>query len=162
MAVLFPSWLTHLPIDLFVIVIFLFIVTFDALRSGPGRASVLALAFPISVFLSNLSLHTVILGNVVASVSSPAVKAASFLAIFVIVYILAYRIVYTLGSGSSGFFFALLAGISAAIITIVTWLQAPALTGLWSFSPAIQTVFGSSYALLWIFLAYLILAFTRS
>ena len=159
---LFPPWVSHIPIDWIVIVAFILIVTFDAMRSGSGRASVLALAFPIASFFSNLIAHTYLIGKMLASFTSPLVGEGVFFVLFIISYLLSYRIVYTMGSISRGLLFSFLAGISAAIVAVVMWLQVPALAAVWHFSTQVQTIFGSGFALLWLLLAYLILAFIRS
>ncbi len=154
--------LSHSTLDWIIIAVFALIVTFDALRSGSGRAAVLAVAFPIAVFFSDLATHTYLISGLLAPLSTPVLKAGVFLAIFAITYVLIYRIVYSFGGMSRGFLFALLSGISAAIITTVMWLQVPALQAIWHFGPEVSAIFGASYALLWIIAAYLILAFVRS
>jgi hypothetical protein len=159
---LFPAWLSHIPIDWIVIVAFILIVTFDAMRSGSGRASVLALAFPTAAFLSSLIPHAYFFGKLVSSTTSPLVGEGIFIVLFIITYLLAYRIVYTMGSISRGLMLSFLAGISAAIVVIVMWLQVPVLTTVWHFNSQVQTIFGSGFALFWLIGAYLILAFIRS
>ena len=157
-----PTWLAHIPLDWIFIIVFALLLSFDAMRSGSGRASVLAIAFPIAAFLSGLMPRTFIVGNAMASFSTPVLKTAIFLFTFGIAYLLIYRIVYSFGAASRGFLFSLLAGISATIVTVVMWLQVPALAGVWHFGTQVQSVFGAAYALLWIVGAYLILAFVRS
>jgi|SRR5665213_2718811 len=154
--------LSHLPIDWIIIAVFALIVIFDAMRSGSGRASVLALAFPISVFFSDLIPHTVLLGNAIASLSTPVLKAGIFVVTFAIIYILTYRIIYTFGGTSRGLIFAILSGLSATAVTVVMWLQVPALNAIWHFGTQVQSIFGATYAIFWILAAYLVLAFVRS
>jgi hypothetical protein len=159
---LFPTWLAHIPIDWIVIVVFALLLTFDAMRSGSGRASVIAVTFPIAAFLSNLLPHTIVIGSVITSLKTPYVQAGIFLILFAIIFIMLHRIIYNLGGISRGLFFSLLAGLSATIVAVVMWLQVPALTALWHFSSPVQSIFGASYAIFWLIGAYLILAFVRS
>jgi hypothetical protein len=159
---LFPPWVSHIPIDWIVIVAMMLILTFDAMRSGSGRASVIAVAFPITAFLSNLLPHTFAIGGLTGSVSSPLVQAMIFILLFVAVFIFMYRIIYNLAGMSRGLFFSFLAAISAAIVAVVMWLQVPALNALWHLSAPLQSIFGASYALFWLLGAYFVLAFVRS
>jgi hypothetical protein len=159
---LFPTWFTHIPIDWIVIVVFALLLSFDALRSGSGRATVLVIALPIAAYLSGLLPQTFVLKGAVAALSTPMLSAALFLVVFGIIYILTYRMTYNFGAIPGGLLFAFLAGISASIVTIVIWLQVPALSALWHFGTQVQSIFGAAYALLWLLAAYLILAFVRS
>ena len=162
LAALFPVWLTHVPIDWIAMFVFAFLLTFDALRSGSGRASVLAISLPVAAFFASLIPHAYFVGSMVTSLTSPIAQGALFIVIFVVSYILTYRIIYTFGDTSNGFIFSVLTGISATIATIVAWLQVPALTGLWHFSPLVQAIFGGSFALFWLLAAYIVLAFVQS
>jgi hypothetical protein len=162
LSALFPPWLAHIPIDWIAILIFTLLLTFDAMRSGSGRASVLAVTFPVAAFLSNLLPHTFVIGAFATSLSSSIVQAAIFLLVFVAVFIFMYRIIINLAAISRGLFFSFLAAISATIVIIVMWLQVPALVALWHFSGPVQSIFGASYAFFWLLGAYLILAFVRS
>lgn len=159
---LFPAWVSHLPLDWVFIVIFALLIAFDALRSGSGRAAVLALSLPIAEFLFGLLPKTMFLGKLISSLSNPMAQAGIFLVIFVVIYILAYRLVDTFANGSRGLLLAILSGISATIITVVIWLQEPALQAIWHFSPLVQNIFGAAYALFWLLGAYLMLAFVGS
>lgn len=159
---LFPAWFSHIPIDWIVIVAFAFLIAFDALRSGSGRAAVLALALPISEFIYGLLPQTIFIGKLVTGLTNDYAHAAIFLGIFIVIYILTYRLVDTFASVSRGFILSVLSGIAATIITVVMWLQEPALTSIWHFSPLVQSIFSGAYALPWLILAYVILAFVRS
>ena len=159
---LFPSWFSHIPLDWIGIVALALLITFDALRSGSGRASALALALPIAAFLSSLIPHTYLIGNVATSLSNPFAQAGIFLVFFVLTYLFTSRITATLAGVPDGFLPAVLSGLSATIVVIVTALQVPALQALWHFNSLVQTIFGAGFALFWLLLAYLILAFVRS
>jgi hypothetical protein len=162
LAALFPSWFAHVPIDWIVIAAFVLLITFDAMRSGSGRASVIAVTFPVAAFLSNLLPHTFLIGNAIKSLTTPLIQGGIFILLFVLIFICMHRIIYNLGGISRGLFFSFLSGISAVIVAVVMWLQVPALNALWHFSTTIQSIFGISYAFFWMIGAYLVLAFVRS
>lgn len=162
LPVLSAPTLTHTTIDWIILAVFALLITFDAMRSGSGRAAVIAVAFPLSVFAYELIPHTFFLGNFANALSTPVLQAGLFILTFGIFFLLLHRMVYNLGAFSGGFALALLSGISATVAAIAMWIQEPALQNIWHFGPLVETVFGGSYTLGWMLLAYIILAFTRS
>jgi hypothetical protein len=162
LTALFPPWLSHVPIDWIVIIAVLLLLTFDAMRSGSGRASVIAVTFPIAAFLSSLLPLTTILGSFIGLSKAPIVQAGIFLAIFLVVFVLMHRIVFNLAGISRGLLFSFLSSISATVIMSVMWMQVPALSALFKLNTPLPAIFGAPYALFWIIGAYLILAFVRS
>jgi len=152
----------HISIDLIIIAICVVLFTVDALRSGAAHATVLAVAFPVAMLFSNLLPHTYIVGGMLSKLSIAILPTIIAVAALVIAFILINRMMSMFGSYSAGLFYSFLTGISATIVVIVMWLQTPALHTLWSFGPQIQTTFGSAFALAWLIVAFLILAFVRS
>ena len=161
LTALFPTWLSSIPLGWIVIAVVFFLLTFDAMRSGPGRAAVIAMASSISMFLYNLLPHTMLLGAFIAS-SNRTILAALFGLLFVASFVLVYRMSSIFGGSSGGFLFSFIAGISATIALIVTWVQIQPLESLWNLGSQIQAVFGTSFAAFWLIGIYLALAFIRS
>ena len=159
---LLPSLSANLPMDWIIIGIFVFLVALDALRSGGARAAVLGVAFPLSVFLYNQIPQTYYVGALLKGVTNPIPATAIFFGVFAAAYLISSRLVNFFGEGARGITTAFLSAGAATIITLVSWLQVPVLTTAWHFGPHIQTVFGLPYALPWLLLAYLALAFVRS
>ncbi len=159
---LFPPWLAHIPLGWIVFAIVAFILTIDAMRSGPGRAAVLAITAPASVFLYDLIPHTFVIGSLMTSLPSRFIPAGIFLVIFIIVFILFYRMAISIGGISSGLMLSLLAGLSGTIVSVVMWLQVPALSSIWDFGAPLPAIFGSPYALFWLVISFIALAFARS
>ena len=54
---------------------------------------------------------------------------------------------------------SLLSGIAATLILLLVWLQVPSLDSIWHFSDEIRMLFGEAYRLLWLILAFLLMAF---
>ncbi len=154
---------SQFPIDWAIVIVFFIIVTFDALRSGPSRAATISLAWPIALFAFGLLPQTFLIGKIFLTIQSqsPIAQAAVFLILLVGFFALIYRTTHIFGS-SNGFLFALLAGMSATIITITLWLQEPALQVIWHFGPQIQMIFGGAYTLFWLIGSYIALAFIKS
>ena len=161
LALFFPPWLSHIPIDWIVILVLVLIVSFDAMRSGSGRAAVVSLSLPISAYLFNLLSHTFVVGPMITSLSNPFVQGGVYLGVFMLTYILAYRATGLLVGVSSGLLFGFLTGIATTIVLLVTWLQVPALSAIWHLTPFLQNIFGAPYAILWLLAAFLILAAAR-
>lgn len=154
--------LAHTPIDGVIIVALLIVLVIDSLRSGTARAATLAVALPLAVFSSSLLTHASIIGPMLEKLSSPYMQAAIFALLFGVLFILVYRIMYALGGSGSTPTVSVVAGLSATIITLVMWLQVPALQSVWHFGPIIETVFGAAYAFWWLIAGYLLMAFVRS
>lgn len=153
---------SNTPIDGVIVFILLVVIVIDALRSGTARAATLAVVFPLTVFVSGLLAHAAILGPMLDKLTSPYAQAAVFALLFGVLFFLVYRIMYALGGSGSTPTVSIAAGISATIITLVMWLQVPALQSVWHFGPTIATVFGAAYAFWWLIAGYLLMAFVRS
>ncbi|MBI5004261.1 hypothetical protein HZC00_04160 [Candidatus Kaiserbacteria bacterium] len=152
----------HAPIDWVIIIAFLIILVIDSLRSDTARAATLAVTLPLTVFSAGLLAHASFLGPLLDKITSPYVQSAVFALLFGVLFVLVYRIMYALGGSGSTPTVSIVAGLSATIITLVMWIQVPALQSVWHFGPVIETVFGAAYAFWWLIAGYLLMAFVRS
>lgn len=157
-----PAWLSAIPLGWIIVAVLFMLFTFDAMRSGSGRVAVLVLSSIVSVFLYDLAPHTAVLGSLLTPDVKAPILAGIFAIVFVITYLLIYRGTATFSGISGGLFFSLLAGICGSITLLVAWQQVPALVQVWNFGTQIQTVFGAAFALPWLLLCLVILAFIRS
>ncbi len=160
-AAFFPPWLLTIPIGWMIAAVIFALLTFDAMRAGPGRASVIAMSAGISIFLYNLLPYTAFVGSFIQS-SSKTIQAGIFALLFAAVCVLVYRMSSSIGGMSNGLIFSILAGLSATIALVVMWQQVVPLESMWNFGPQAHAIFGAPYALPWLLLVYLILAFVRS
>lgn len=154
--------LARAPIDWVIIIALLIVIVIDSLRSGTARAATLAVVFPLTVFSFDLLSHATILGPLLEKLTVPYMQAAVFALLFGVLFFLVYRIMYALGGSGSTPTVSIVAGLSATIITLIMWLQVPALQSIWDFGPIIETVFGAAYAFWWLIAGYLLMAFVRS
>ena len=151
------SW----PVDWFVLGLVMVAAAIDAFRGGTLRAAVFSLAAPLAVFVYAALPKTAFLARAVAKLETPALQAALFAVILVILCILLYRIVpASFGSGALPMQ-GLAAGLAVTIVLAVVWLQIPALISLFAPSQVVQMVFGQTYAIFWLLVAYGALAFVR-
>jgi len=156
------AFIAHPPVDWVILFFFALIVMIDALRNGTARAATLSVVFPLTFFFFGILSHAAIFGQVIEKVSAPLTHAAVFGVLFAVLFFLVYRIMYALGSSGSMPFASAVATLASTIITLVVWLQVPALQSVWHFGPQIQAVFGIAYAFWWLIAAYLLMAFIRS
>ena len=153
--------LAHWPTDWIVLGAAAALLSLDALRSGPARAATLALVLPAALLLMQLLPRAAFVGSVIAGFDNAFKDLIIFSVISVLLYIVIHKIIFSF-SDSDGPLPALIAGVSAAIVLIVVWLQVPALGTLWHFGPQVQAVFAESYRFWWLLVAYAGLAFARS
>ncbi len=157
-----PSFLTTLPMDWVLIVAFIIIVTFVALRYGSAHAASWVLALPLAGLFYHEIPNTAFLATFIEKVSTPMYQAIFFGVIFVILFFLIYRMVHSYSAPASGIIEAVACGVGSALVTLVVWVQVPALAFVWHFGPTIQTLFGTPYALFWVLASFALLAFVRS
>ena len=153
--------LAHWPVDWILLGALAGLIALDALRSGSARAASLILALPATVFVNSTLPRAIFIGPLVAKFGTSTEQLVILAVIFVILYIAIHRIVFTF-SDSGGPLQALIAGLAAAIVAVVFWLQIPGLESIWHFGTQVQTVFGEAYRFWWLILAYLGIAFVRS
>jgi hypothetical protein len=148
--------------DWLLIGVFIVILTIDALRSGSTRATALALALPIALWLDGALPHTIIVGTIVSQFSGPLPHAVFFLVLLVLLFLIMYRVVASYGDSGGAPLLSLLASIACAIILVVVWIQVPGSDSMWQFGSQIQTIFAENYRFFWPLIAYIILAYVRS
>jgi len=156
------GFFSYIPVDWIIIVVLAIFIAFDALRSGFGKVTALALSLPATLFLSAALEHARILSGVAEQFSSPGLKAALFGVVFVAVYLLVRKMSARYTSNSGEIIQALMAGVAAAAVLVVVWLAAPELQAIWHFGPQVHAVFGEAYRFWWVALSYLMLAYVRS
>ncbi len=160
----FPAWGTifsHWPVDWFIIGAVAAFLALDALRSGSARAASLAVSLPVTLFVLEALPKALFVGPMIAGLTSPSEQLIIFVVLFVATYIATHRIIFTF-SGGGGVIQALIAGIAAAAVLVVVWLQVPGLQSIWHFGDQVQAIFGEAYRFWWLVLAYAGLAFVRS
>ncbi|HEY4487812.1 MAG TPA: hypothetical protein VI483_03560 [Candidatus Paceibacterota bacterium] len=156
-----PSFISGIPIDAIILIIFAVIVMIDAFRSGTRRVVVLTLTAPITLILYSALLNAAFIGKTLTALTAPSVRAGIVAATFVLVYIMIYRLVPPSFNAASSPLQAIVAGLAAATVLAVLWVQTPALMAMWAPSEMVQVIFGSAYRLYWLVGAFLILAFSR-
>src|SRR3989344_5979562 len=156
------SLFAHFPTDWIIIVVLSIFIAFDALRSGLGRVTALALSLPATLFLAGSLSQARILSGVAGQFSTPLLKAVLFGIVFAAAYLLVRRMAPSYATGSGEVIQALLAGVAGTITLVIVWLQVPELQAVWHFGSQVQAVFGEAYRFWWIALSYLVLAFVRS
>jgi hypothetical protein len=60
-----------------------------------------------------------------------------------------------------GIFPAILCGVAVILFLLIIWVQVPALSNVWSFSPSIQAAFGDQFRFYWASFALALLALAR-
>jgi hypothetical protein len=155
------SIFAHWPTDWFIIAAFVALVALDALRAGSARATALALALPLTSILMNALSSAFLVGSIATQFPQGGGQAVLFGIVFAILFLAIHRIVHSFAE-TGGTLQALIAGVSAVAVTLVVWLQVPALDTLWHFGPQVQLVFGEPYRFWWLVAAYFGLAFVRS
>lgn len=156
------GFFSYIPTDWIVILAFAAIVAADSMRAGTGRACVIVLSLPLAFYLISELPHAIILSGIANQLVMPILKALIFGIVFAAVYFLVHRIVDAYRTGSGAPVQALLAGVAAASVVVVVWLQVPELQSIWNFGPQVQSVFGEAYRFWWIAGSYAALAFVRS
>ncbi len=155
------GFFSYIPTDWIIIFALAVFIAFDALRSGFGRATAIALSLAATLFLASSLSQARILSGVAGQFSTPVLKAVLFGIIFVFVYLLVRRITATYRAHSGEIIQSLMAGAAATAVLVTIWLAAPELQSVWHFGPQVQAVFGEQYRFWWMALSYLALAFVR-
>lgn len=158
LATQFTSW----PIDWVIFVACTAIFTLESFKSGSSRTRALSIALPLSVLLSQLFPHTIGFSLVAQYFTTPLAQNIEFLAVMVVFFILLYRLFFGYGFGSGSMISALMNGFAATIILYVVWLQIPSLDSVWHLSDQVRALFGESYRLLWLVLAFVLMAIAAS
>jgi len=147
------------PLDYVFLGGFALLIALDTLRSGTGRASAIALAFPVAAVLFSYAKEAPFLGS---AISSPMLEAVAFLALGVVLFFGIRRMGLEFVSNGMGQpVQAALAGVAATAVVAVIWMHVPALEAFWEFSPHIQSIFAAEFRLFWLLGAFGALAFAR-
>ena len=155
------SFITNIPVDWFILGGLAAFFSFDALRSGPGRVSALALAFPLTMVITSVLPKAFLLGSMTSQFSTPFLQGMLFLALLAAFYLLVRRMDASYG-GEGQPLQALLTGCAGVAVFAVVWLQVPGLTGVWDFGTSVESVFAGAYSFWWLLGSYTTLAFIRS
>jgi hypothetical protein len=155
------SVLTHIPTDWIVLGVVVVILSLDAIRSGPSRATALALAAPLALVFSDALSQTAILGPIAAQMTTSYAQALLFGVMFVGLFFVLYRILYAFSS-MGGALQGVISGVAATVVLAVVWTEAMQLQALWHFGPQMATIFSAAYRFWWLTGAYVALAFVRS
>lgn len=153
--------LGHIPIDWIVIFVCFLFIAFDTFRSGAGRASALALAFPVSAVLLSVLPSALVVGPIASQLSTPVLQAVLFAIVFAITYWLIHRIGVFYGSEAGQPLSTLLTGLAGTAIVLVFWVHSPALEAVWHFSSSIESLFAEGYRFWWLVGSYAVFAFVR-
>lgn len=156
-----PSFISAVPIDAVILIIFAIIVCIDAYRSGTRRAVVFALTAPISLVVYSALLNAALIGVSMQKMAMPSVQAATAGGVFILVYLIIYRLVPPSFNNASSPLQAIVASLAASITLALLWVQTPALMALWAPSEMVQMIFGATFRLYWLAGTFLTLAFAR-
>ena len=155
------SAFSRISLDWIVLAVFAFLVAVDALRSGPSRATALALALPLTLLVAGYMQGASFMSGIVQQLSSPILNNAFTLILLAILFICMYRITDTFGADSAHPIQTLLTGLAVAAIAAVVWVQIPSLESIWHFGPQAQALFGAAHRFWWLLAGYIALAFAR-
>lgn len=156
----FSSIVNQWPIDWILIGAFAAFAALDAIRSGPTRATALMLSLPAALLLIDKLPDAIFLGPVAAQFTTPLAQAGLFAVVTVAFFFVIHRVIFTFSNGLAPLQ-ALIAGIAAAIVLVVIWLQVPGLEAVWNFGDQVQAVFGEAYRFWWLAASYIALAAVR-
>lgn len=157
----FASILAQWPIDWILIGAFAAFVALDGVRSGPSRATALMLGLPAALLLIDKLPDAIFLGPVAAQFTTPLAQAGLFAIVTAVLYFVIHRVIFTFSNNLPPLQ-ALIAGLAAAIVLVVIWLQVPGLEAVWDFGDQVRAVFGEAYRFWWLAAAYIALAAVRS
>lgn len=149
-----------LPVDVVASVLFATFITVATLRLGASFAISLSLSLIVANALFATLPHTFMLGSMLAG-TTPMVASAIFGALVLLLTFVMYRMTATLSDDSARPLFAIATGMAATVVVLTMWQITP-LSSLWHFNPMIQGIFGETYRLFWLLLAFISFAFVKS
>src|SRR3989344_3078026 len=152
---------THWPIDWILIGAFAAFAALDGIRSGPTRATSLMLSLPAALLLVANLPDALFIGALVAQFSTPLAHAGVFAIVTAVLFFVILRSIFAFSNGLAPLQ-ALIAGVAAAIVLVVVWLQVPGLETVWNFGDQARAVFGEAYRFWWLAGSYIALAVVRS
>lgn len=149
------------PIDWILIGAFAAFAALDGIRKGPARATALMLSLPAALLLVAKLPAAVFLGPVATQLTTPLAQAGLFAIVTVVLFFVIHRVIFTFSNGLAPLQ-ALIAGLAAAIVLVVIWLQVPGLEAVWNFGDQVRAVFGEAYRFWWLAASYIALAAVRN
>ncbi len=152
--------LAQWPIDWILIGAFAAFAALDGIRSGPTRATSLMLSLPAALLLVGNLPNALFIGPLVAQFTTPLAQAGVFAVVTAVLFFVIHRVIFTFSNGLAPLQ-ALIAGIAAAIVLVVIWLQVPGLEAVWDFGDQVRAVFGEAYRFWWLAASYIALAVVR-
>ncbi len=155
------SIFSTMPVDIVAAALFATVVTVDTLRSGASRAVSLSLGLVMATVLFAALPATYLIGPAVAGIATTQVASGIFAAITVLASFIMYRITASLSDDSARPLLAIATGVATTVVVMVVWQMTP-LQNLWHFNAAIAGIFGASYRLYWLLLAFIAFAFVKS
>ena len=158
---LLANVLSHWPIDWILIGAFAAFAALDGIRSGPTRATSLMLSLPAALLLVANLPDALFIGALVAQFSTPLAHAGVFAIVTAVLFFVIHRSIFAFSNGLAPLQ-ALIAGVAAAIVLVVVWLQVPGLEAVWNFGDQVQAVFGGAYRFWWLAGSYIALATVRN
>ena len=153
--------LTHWPVDWILIGAFAAFSALDAMRSGPTRATSLMLSLPAALLLVANLPDALFVGTLVAQFTTPLAQAGVFAVVTVALYFVIHRVIFTFSNGLPPIQ-SFIAGLAAAIVLVVIWLQVPGLESVWDFGDQVRAVFSEAYRFWWLAGSYIALAVVRN
>ena len=156
------SFIAHPPMDWVIIVVFLLVALVDALRNSTARAAAWAVSAPLTMVFINFLERAAVFSTPIKAMTSPYAASAIFLGLFFALFVLTIRIMYGSGTPLSTPLTAIIASCCVTIISLVVWLQVPALQHLWHFGPIIESLFSSPYVFWWLLGSFVGMAFVRT
>ena len=157
----FANIFTQWPIDWILIGAFAAFVALDGVRSGPSRAAALMLSLPAALLLVANLPDALFVGALAAQFTTPLAQVGVFVVVTAVLYFVIHRVIFTFSNNLPPLQ-ALIAGLAAAIVLVVIWLQVPGLEAVWDFGDQVRAVFGEAYRFWWLAASYIALAAVRS
>lgn len=149
------------PSDWIIIGSIAILITIFSMLRGTSIATALSLSLPVAVTLFSVAPNAFLLGSIVRQFHAGLPQALVFLAIEIILLILFIRATMSFSESSSPLA-GILVGVSTTVVLVCIWMQVGSLASIWHFSSQTQNIFGSSYELWWLIVAYIGIAFARS
>lgn len=134
----------------------------DALRSGSGRVSTIAIAALVTLAVYAAVPQAAYLDVLTRQLSTPVLQAALFGVIFMLTFLLVRKMFYDYDEMHGQPIPAIFAALAVTIIIIAVWLQAPALEAVWRFGPQVKSIFGEAFRFWWLLIALAALAFAKA
>jgi len=154
--------LLHLSTDWIILALLLIVLAIDGVRSGITRTAALVAASGITLALYPLLAHTVVLSTIVGNLSTPVLQAALFGGLYIFLFLVLFRIIHRYDSYSPGLLYALLSALAATASIATVWIASGVLQNVWRFGAPVTSLFGSSYALLWLLGSLIVISIVRS